>query len=430
MNGQVAIKITWHWRVPTGQTIKRFRVRFRHEDDNFTEAIVQGTTFDILDAKTGNYQIQVSCISNSGILFSKPTLANYTVDGLGAAPNDIRDLSLTPTTDTLAILSWKKVDELDVQLGGRIVIRHDPRALASAEWNASNRIVDGVSGISTQKQVPLLAGTYFVKAEDFLGVRSETETAFEVSLPQPDARFTAKTYAEHNLSTPFNGTKTNCSVVSGNLDLVPDPYVALGYADNLYFVGDGGAEYQFQDTFDFGDTFDFIIRRSIVSSPTETTGALFDSRSGLFDEATGLFDGTVSDVINVVTYVRTATAASPSESDYTPWAEFVAAVVQGRHVQIKAELETTDQLTNVSIDQLGATLELARRTETGTGTSGNAVTFDNAFHQTPEVIITPTNLGADGFVTLTKGTTGFTATLSGASNTGFSYTATGFGRAL
>jgi predicted phage tail protein len=430
LNGQVAIKITWHWRVPAGQTTKRFRVRYRHEDDNFTEVIVQGTTFDILDAKTGNYQVQVSCISSSNILFSKPALANYTVQGLGAAPNDIRDLSLTPTTDTLAILSWKKVDELDVQLGGRIVIRHDPRALASAEWNASNRIVDSVSGISTQKQVPLLAGTYFVKAEDFLGVRSETETAFEVSLPQPEARYTAKTYAEHNLSTPFNGTKTNCSVVSGNLDLVPDPYVALGYADNLYFVGDGAAEYQFQDAFDFGDTFDFIIRRSIVSSPTETTGILFDARSGLFDDATGLFDGTTSDVVNVVTYFRTATAASPSESDYTPWAEFVAAVVQGRHVQIKAELETTDELTNVSVDQLGATLELARRTETGTGTSGNAVTFDNAFHQTPEVIITPTNLGADGFVTLTKSTTGFTATLSGASNTGFSYTATGFGRAL
>ncbi len=430
LNGQVAIKITWHWRVPAGQTTKRFRVRYRHEDDNFTEVIVQGTTFDILDAKVGNYQIQVSCISSSNILFSKPALANYTVQGLGAAPNDIRDLSLTPTTDTLAILSWKKVDELDVQLGGRIVIRHDPRALASAEWNASNRIVDSVSGISTQKQVPLLAGTYFVKAEDFLGVRSENETAFEVSLPQPEARYTAKTYEEHNLSTPFNGTKTNCSVVSGNLDLVPDPYVALGYADNLYFIGDGAAEYQFQDTFDFGDTFDFIIRRSIVSSPTETTGALFDSRSGLFDSATGLFDGTTSDVVNVVTYFRTATAASPSESDYTPWAEFVAAVVQGRHVQIKAELETTDQLTNVSVDQLGATLELSRRTETGTGTSGNAVTFDNAFHQTPEVIITPTNLGANGFVTLTKSTTGFTATLSGASNTGFSYTATGFGRAL
>ena len=105
--------------------------------------------------------------------------------------------------------------------------------LWSAEWNASNRIVDGVSGASTQKQVPLLAGTYFLKAEDFQGNRSVNETAFEVALPQPDSRHVVKTYAEHNLSTPFNGTKTNCSVVSGNLDLVPDPYVALGYADKL-----------------------------------------------------------------------------------------------------------------------------------------------------------------------------------------------------
>jgi len=429
-NGQVAIKITWHWSVPGGQVTKKFRVRFRHEDDNFVETIVQGTTFDILDAKEGLYEIQVSAISSTGLLFSKPTIATYTVKGLGSAPSDIADLSLVSTTDTLAILSWKKVAELDVQLGGRIIIRHDPRALASAEWKASNRVVDGVSGASTQKQVPLLAGTYFVKAEDFLGNRSVTETAFEASFPEPDSLLTTKTYAEHNLSTAFNGTKTNCSVVSGNLDLQPNLYVALDYADNLYFETDGGAEYQFQDTFDFGAKFDFIIRRSIVSTPQQVSGTLFDSRAGLFDDAAGVFDGETRDVVNVVTYVRTATVASPSESDYSPWAEFVAAVVQGRHVQIKAELETTDELTKVSVDQLGATLELTQRTETGSGTSGNAVTFANAFYQTPEVVITPTNLGADGFVTLTKSTTGFTATLSGASNTGFSYTATGFGRAL
>ena len=438
-NGKVAIKITWHWRVPDGQTTKKFRVRFRHEDDNFTELIVQGTTFDILDAKAGNYQIQVSCISSSNILFSKPALANYTVQGLGAAPNDIRNLSLTPTTETLAILSWKKVDELDVQLGGRIIIRHDPRALVSAEWNASNRIVDGVSGASTQKQVPLLAGTYFLKAEDFQGNRSVNETAFEVALPQPDSRHVVKTYAEHNLSTPFNGTKTNCSVVSGNLDLVPDPYVALGYAEDLYFAVDGAAEYQFQDTFDLGGTFDFIVRRSIVSFPTETTGVLFDARSGLFDDATGLFDGTTSDVVNVVTYVRTATVASPSESDYSPWAEFVAAVVQGRHVQIKAELETTDELTNVSVDQLGATLELARRTESSTETTNAAATsytFDNAFYATPTVTITPHDLDQNQHFDLTNiSTTGFTIEFIHGGNASsvakqFSYTATGFGRAL
>ena len=45
-------------------------------------------------------------------------------------------------------------------------------------------------------------------------------------------------------------------------------------------------------------------------------------------------------------------------------------------------------------------------------------------------MITPTDLGTDGHITITKSATGFTATLSNADNSGFSYTATGFGRAL
>ena len=433
LNGRVAIKITWHWRVPSGQTTKKFRVRYRHEDDNFTEEIIQGTTLDILDAKPGNYQIQVSAISGSGILFSKPALANYTVQGLGAPPADIVDLSLTPTTDTLAILSWDQVDELDVQLGGRIIIRHDPRALSAAEWNSSNRIVDGVSGASTQKQVPLLAGTYFVKAEDFLGNRSVNAVGYEVALPDPDALLTVKTYAEQSLSPPFDGTAVNCAydATETALLLEPDIYVALGYAVDFYFEVDGQAEYIYKDTFDFGAVYDTIIRRTILSRPTVQTGTLFDDYPGLFDDATGFFDGTTSDAVNTVTYVRTTDDDPAGSPTWGPWTEFVAGVIQGRGIQIKAQLTTTSSNINVAADQLGATLQLRRRTETGTGSSGSAVTFGNAFYQAPDVVITPTDLGADGYVTLSGVTgTGFTATLTGATNSGFSYTATGYGRAL
>ena len=434
INGRVAIKITWHWKVPAGQVTKKFRVRFRHEDDNFTEEIVQGTTFDILDAKTGNYQIQVSSISSTGILFSKPTLANYTVLGLGAPPADITDLSLTPTTDTFAILSWDKVDELDVQLGGRIIVRHDPRALASAEWSSSNRIVDGVSGASTQKQVPLLAGTYFVKAEDFLGNRSINAVGADVALPNPEGLLTVKTYAEQSLTPPFDGTATNCAynVSESAVLLQPDLYVASEYADGLYFAGDGKAEYIFKDTFDFGDTYDTILRRSILTRPTSITGILFDSKAGLFDDATGLFDGgATADIVNAATYVRTTNDDPTGSPVYGPWAEFVAAIVQGRGIQIKTVLTSTSETIGIAASQLGATLQLKRRTETGTGTSGNAKTFSNAFYQAPDVVIIPTDLGANGFVTLSNVSgAGFTATLTGASNSGFSYTATGFGRAL
>jgi predicted phage tail protein len=178
LNGRIAVKITFGWFAPQG--IKKFRVKYRYEDDNFTTVTVQGTTFDILDAKTGNYQIQVSSISSTGILFSEPALADYTVAGLGAAPSDVQNLSAIATGEDMVILTWKQAPELDVQVGGRVIIRHDPRALASAEWNSSNDVVQAVAGSSTQKQVPLLPGTYFLKFEDFLGNRSVMATGVEV----------------------------------------------------------------------------------------------------------------------------------------------------------------------------------------------------------------------------------------------------------
>ena len=431
LNGRIAIKITFHWRGPQG--IKKFRVRYRHEDDNFTTVRVQGTTFDIEDAKVGNYQIQVSSISATELLYSEPVLANYTVLGLGAPPADITGLSLTPISDTLAVLSWQQVPDLDVQLGGRIIIRHDPRGLASAEWNSSNRIVDGVSGASTQKQVPLLAGTYLVKAEDYLGNRSENAYAVEVVLPQPEGRLNVKTWAEQSLGTPFNGTKVNCSYSGAEVALIlqPNLYVALGYVDNFYFEVDGEAEYTFQDTFDFGGVYDTVLRRRILSRPSGGGGGLFDDYAGLFDDVTGLFDGATSDSVNVVTYVRTTNDDPAGTPTWGPWSEFIAAVVQGRGIQVKSRMTTTSATINVAVDELGATLDLLRRTETGSGTSGNAVTFANAFYQTPEILITPTDLGTNGYVTLSSTSgTGFTATLTSATSSGFTYTATGYGRAL
>jgi len=431
LNGRIAIKVTFHWRGPQG--IKKFRVRYRHEDDNFTTVRVQGTTFDIEDAKVGNYQIQVSSISATELLYSEPVLANYTVLGLGEPPADITGLSLTPISDTLAVLSWQQVPDLDVQLGGRIIIRHDPRGLASAEWNSSNRIVDGVSGASTQKQVPLLAGTYLVKAEDYLGNRSENAYAVEVVLPEPEGRLNVKTWAEQSLGTPFNGTKVNCSYSGAEVALIlqPDLYVALGYVDNFYFEVDGEAEYTFQDTFDFGGVYDTVLRRRILSRPSGGAGTLFDDYAGLFDDVTGLFDGATSDSVNVVTYVRTTNDDPAGTPTWGPWSEFIAAVVQGRGIQVKSRMTTTSATINVAVDELGATLDLLRRTETGSGTSGNAVTFANAFYQTPEILITPTDLGTNGYVTLSSTSgTGFTATLTSATSSGFTYTATGYGRAL
>ena len=450
LNGRIAVKITFGWFAPQG--IKKFRVKWRHEDDNFTTVTVQGTTFDILDVKPGNYQIQVSSISSSGILFSEPALADYTVAGLGAAPSAVRDLTAIATSEDMLILTWRQASELDVQVGGRVIIRHDPRALASAEWNSSNDVVQAVAGSSTQKQVPLLPGTYFLKFEDFLGNRSTIATGVEITLPEPESRVAAKTWAEQSLATPFSGTKTNCAYDAGETALVltPDVYVSPGYWETIYCAGDCGAEYQFQDTFDLGDAYDFRIRRYIVSRPL-VFSLLFDAISGNFDAQTGFFDGTVADQINVATYVRTTLDDPAASPTWGPWTEFVSGMIRGRGIQVKAIFSTETELIGVAIDELGATLELTRRVttsltvQTSSSSAVTTITFPNAFYKAvtvgdpyynllPSVGITALSIGANTHAEITNLTrTGFDVDfLQGGSRQvlDFTYNAVGYGRAF
>ena len=450
LNGRIAVKITFGWFAPQG--IKKFRVKWRHEDDNFTTATIQGTTFDILDAKTGNYQIQVSSISSTGILFSEPALADYTVACLGAAPSDVRDLSAIATSEDMLILTWRQASELDVQVGGRVIIRHDPRALASAEWNSSNDVVQAVAGSSTQKQVPLLPGTYFLKFEDFLGNRSTNATGVEITLPEPESRIAAKTWAEQSLATPFNGTKTNCAYDAGETALVltPDIYVAPDYWETIYCAGDCGAEYQFQDTVDLGDVYDCRIRRYSVNRPL-VFSTLFDAISGNFDAQTGFFDGTVADQINVATYVRTTLDDPAASPTWGPWTEFVSGMIRGRGVQVKAIFSTETELIGVAIDELGATVELTRRVTTSTTTQTSSssavtiITFPNAFYKAvtvgdpyynllPSVGITALAIGANTHAQITNlSRTGFNVEFiqgNARQVLDFTYNAVGYGRAF
>ena len=455
LNGRIAIKITFHWAGVSG--VDRYLVKWRHEDDNFITEIVNNTMIDLMDVKRGVYSIQVSSISSSGILFSEPATFDFRVKALEDAPDDIKGLSMVPISETLAVLSWKEVAQLDVKLGGRIIIRHDPRT-AGASWLTSNKIVDGVSGASTQKQVPLLAGTYFVKAQDYLGNKSINPASFTATLPEATRRLNVKTWSEE---TGFTGNKVNSglAVTGNNLVLTPNPYVVSGYHEPFYIDGDEEGEYTFATTFDFGHAdvqYDAVLRKEVISNSIAASGTLWDARSGLFDAASGKIDGDVIDEANVDLFVRTTTkdpSSIPTDStDWNEWAEFEAAIIRARGVQVKAVITSSNTDASVTISDLGATLDLLGRTDSAsveadgllpddntnplvnkTGTGVYAVTFEKAFYSTPEVQITPNSSSSNLFVSVSSlSRTGFTATFNNGSNvnTAFMYTVTGFGRAI
>jgi predicted phage tail protein len=450
LNGRIAIKITFAWLGPKG--IKNFRVKYRHEDDNFTTRTVQGTTFDIEDVRTGAYEIQVSSISASNVLYSTPAIATYTVQGAGAPPLDVTGLTLTAINEALAVLTWNQSSELDVRIGGKVIIRHDPRNLASAEWAYSSQIVDAVAGSSTQKQVPLLPGTYFVKFEDYLGNRSTNAASFEVAIPEYESRlqldlYTTIGYAvdyyfggvqweEENLATPYSGTKVNCSYDGTETALVIDLdlYVSLDYWEPIYAEGDAQAEYYFSETLELGGVYDVNFRRYVLTRSL-ATGTLFDNASGLFDERSGFFDGDTDDAINLVTYIRATDDDPAGTPTWGPWTEVINGVIQGRAFQVKAVLSTDNDSVNIAVESLRMIPELVRRvTSSSNPSTATTISFDHTFYDLYAVSITPVDLLSDERYLLSNvTTTGFevdfyagTATIERA----YHYTATGFGRAL
>ena len=450
LNGRIAVKVTFHWQGPQG--IKNFRVRYRHEDDNFTTVTIQGTTFDIEDAKIGAYDVQVSSISATGILFSAPTLATYTVLGLGGAPVGVTGLSVVPISEGMALMTWVQAPDLDVRLGGRVIIRHDPRPLTTAEWASSTQIVDAVAGSATQKQVPLLPGTYFLKFADYLGNRSTDATGFEITLPQFESRlvldlyvavnyvddyfYTGVQWQEQDLPTPYSGTKIN-AVYDGTetaLIIDIDLYVAQDYYEGIYVEGDLVAEYYFDETLDLGDVYDVSFRRYVLIRAL-STGQLFDSATGLFDEESGFFDGDAIDAVDLFLYIR-ATNDNPSGTPtWGPWTELINAVVQGRAFEIKAKLTTNNSGVNIAVEELQVIPELLRRVSSSASPiTTTTTTFDLPFYDINAVTISaPELLATEQFVLSGVSRTGFNVNFFDGTtpvDKSYSYTATGYGRAI
>jgi len=93
---------------------------------------------------------------------SEYSTSTKTVFGLTALPEQLQGLTLQ-SAGGLAVLKWQRSVDLDVRLGGNIVIRHSESATPT--WQNSYSM-DRVGGNESIAVVPLKNGTYLVRAED------------------------------------------------------------------------------------------------------------------------------------------------------------------------------------------------------------------------------------------------------------------------
>jgi predicted phage tail protein len=422
LNGRVTTKLALTWKGVRG--VNEYKIRWRAEFGNWTEVRQYGPLYEIEDVTTGNYQVEVYAISSTQVISSAPAEMMFSVTGVGAPPANPTGVSLVPINESTAIIQWDLATDLDVLIGGEVLIRHDPRDMPAAEWSTSNAIVQAAAGNQTQKQVPLLAGTYFVAFRDQSGVRSLVPVGIHAALPTPQPRLSVKVWEEQNLVPKFDGTKTNFIYDAGKVALYLDPATALT------------GTYVYKDTLDLTQVYDINLRRRIISYPVSTS-INFDSVTGLFDDQPGNFDGSDLDQVNCVTYVRTTNDNPAGTPTWGPWNEFVNAVVRARAIQVRVIGATESNLVGLAISDLGATAELQQRVESGNRTGANTytVTFAQAFYQTPNIVISPSNMATGDYYTVTATSrTGFTVNFYNSANAGVTrscdYTATGYGREI
>ena len=442
--GQAFSKLIISWK--SVLSVTQYRVRWRYEGGNWTTATVDRPDYEIFDTQPGFYEVEVFSVATSLRVSPEPATLAYNAGGLTDPPADVTGLAMIAADEGSAVLTWDRAIDLDVLLGGKVLIRHE-RVLTGAKWSEGQSIVAAAAGSQTQKLVPLLEGTYMVKFEDATGNRSITPALVVVRLPQPQPRLLVKTYAEDAEDPPFSGNRIDMIYVAEFDGLV----IATGVAvDDMATDGDWDAlpsidsigsvlpfgEYEFGSTFDMGAVYDVNLQRRFFTRPY-LPAALWDDKEALIDTWPTIDEDDL-DQVDAELYVRT-TDDDPGIGNFGEWVPFVNAITRGRGFQFKTIARSFDPDLNIVIDELGAVMELQQHAERSavltSGAGTHDVTFDNAFYEPPTVGLTGFNmLSGDFFEVASVTRTGFQVTFknSGGSavSRNFTYTAIGFGREI
>ena len=257
INAVARTKLIISWINVTG--VSQYLVQYRFNNTNWVSETVFRTDFEILDTIGGTYEIKVYSINAALNLSASSTDVTFNAVGKTDPPADVQNLTIEPVTNKLIRLRWTESTDADVIHGGKVYVRHSNKTDGSGTFQNSVDLIEALAGNTTEAVVPSLDGEYILKFRDDQGNFSTGETSVILDLPDLIDSQQVLADREDTDSTPFSGTKTNCSVSAGALQLT-DP------TSNLT------ATYDFANTIDLGGVFSLNLKRLIQSVGFATGG--------------------------------------------------------------------------------------------------------------------------------------------------------------
>jgi predicted phage tail protein len=417
------VDLAW---TPSGDpSTTRYAVSYRRDSGNFVDLPeTSAPSVQIPDALPGQYTIRVLAINSLG-LRSMPLEYIGTVLGKTAPPSGVTGLQIQVQGGS-ALLSWDTHPDLDVRLGGRIVIRHST-AVTGASWSSSVPMAE-FSGAATSGTVPLLSGTYLAKAVDTSDSFSLSAVGVSTTIPALQQFNVLATTTE---DPTFSGAKIDMEVAAGRLQLgqlflwddIPDFDALLDPIDSG--IKQRG-EYAFTAPIDIGSVFSCRVTADI--------GVLSFDLNNIVDQWVSLdsvsnIDGVLGDDSAQVRLYISTTPDDPNGSPvWSDWRLFSVGDYAARGFRFRLEVARGPAASQqVAITALSVTVDVPDRVEgddnVAVPSGGLAITYANEFFAVPAVAISAENMATGDYYTITaKTTAGFTIQFKNSAGTGVART--------
>lgn len=395
--GAVVSKATVAW--VSDVTLDATEIRWRMDGGAWSAvSTVRENSFAVIFNAPGFFEAQITPLKG---LYGSVFNVSKLLAGKAAAPADVAGLTFN-VQRSQATLSWTPSTDLDVIVGGYMVIRY--AAQFDAAWEEGIELPPLPGTASSTSLQSLASGTWLARWLDSSGHYSDTAAAVNVYSMPTETRL-----ALWNADTAWPGAKYNTVVDTGRLTL--DGVNTVGtYRDAAYDYGlvcTGGVEVA-----------------CIIS--TYSTG-LIDDFTALMD-TWGDLDGVTTTGVAVSLWIRTTNddpAGAPAWSDFRQF--YGRENFTARAFQVELRIGTDDLAHNAFINSMTVNALIDRQTLYGadvvSGAATKSISYGANFINAPAIGITPQDMATGDYYVITDRTaSGFDITFKNSAGTAVSRT--------
>ncbi len=347
----VDAKMTVTWSAPADmQWFDRYRVSWRSGNGNWEFLPdTQNTVVSIAPVMPGPVDVRVVAVNRLGVV-SQPATKSSVLLGKTAPPANITGFSVTKING-MAVPVWDSHPDLDVRVGGRIIIRH-AQATSGAVWEDSI-VLEEFDGNLTTGIVPLQTGTYLAKARDSSGNWSAAAVSFVATEGMVTGFSTVASSVQH---PGFIGLRAGLAVVDGSLLLdsvkkISEMTVPVSTWPKLSMLGgiaDAGT-YDFDQVIDLGSVATRRFEGRIGSSSFDAADTI--SQRPLVSSWESVSGQTINDC-DATLLISTTDDNPAGAPTWGAWTPFLVADATCRAARFRLLLESGSPTHNISINTL------------------------------------------------------------------------------